>query len=429
MKNEKTKKINKQSLPAGRQGGAAMLISTVFFLFISLAIIFGLVSPAVRELKNSSVNLNSKKSYFLAESGSEDAMYRILNGMEISASEVITLDSNSVTTTINTLIGDSKEIISLGDVSNYQRKTSVLLTLGVGTAFSFGVQSGNGGFIMYNNAGVNGNVYSNGTILGDSGTFITGSAISAGPSGLIDDVNVGTVGTDEAWANDVTNTNVTGPLYCQSGSGNNKACDTSRPDAEEQDYPITDANITEWKAAAEAGGVIAGNYNVGSSGSLGPKKITGNLTFSNSKTLTLTGPVWVVGTITTANNSVVRVDPSYGVNSEVFLSDGKISLSNNTDFQGSGTAGSYILLLTTNSNNGGPGAGAIEVSNNAGTVILNAQNGRINFSNNSGANQATAETIFLDNNATVTYESGLVDVHFTSGPGGGYSIDNWEEAE
>jgi len=62
MKNFNFKKIK-------RNGGAAMLISVVFFLFISLAIISGLVSPTVRELKNATVNLNSKKSYFLAESG------------------------------------------------------------------------------------------------------------------------------------------------------------------------------------------------------------------------------------------------------------------------------------------------------------------------------------------------------------------------
>ena len=77
-----------------KNGGAAMLISVVFFLFISLAIIAGLVSPTVREFKNASVNLNSKKSYFLSESGSEDAAYRIINNMTIGSSETITLDSN-----------------------------------------------------------------------------------------------------------------------------------------------------------------------------------------------------------------------------------------------------------------------------------------------------------------------------------------------
>ncbi|KKR74815.1 MAG: hypothetical protein UU17_C0006G0023 [Candidatus Nomurabacteria bacterium GW2011_GWA1_40_8] len=58
------------------------------------------MAPAVREFRNASVYLNSKKSYFLAESGSEDALYRILNNMAIGASETITLDSNDATTDI-----------------------------------------------------------------------------------------------------------------------------------------------------------------------------------------------------------------------------------------------------------------------------------------------------------------------------------------
>src|SRR3989344_2173628 len=107
--------------------GAAMLVSVVFFLFISLAIISGLVAPTVREFKNASVSLNSKKSYFLAESGSEDAAYRIINNMIIDSNEIITLGSNSVTTNIATPSGETKQITSLGDVSDYQRKTSITL--------------------------------------------------------------------------------------------------------------------------------------------------------------------------------------------------------------------------------------------------------------------------------------------------------------
>src|SRR5665811_1110928 len=91
-----------------KNGGAAMLISVIFFLFISLAIISGLVSPTVREFKNASVNLNSKRSYFLAESGSEDALYRILNNLNLGSSETLTLNSNTATTAITTLVGNVK---------------------------------------------------------------------------------------------------------------------------------------------------------------------------------------------------------------------------------------------------------------------------------------------------------------------------------
>jgi len=58
MQNHENKRIKNKRLPAGRQGGAAMLISVIFFLFISLAIISGLVAPTVREFRNASANIN-----------------------------------------------------------------------------------------------------------------------------------------------------------------------------------------------------------------------------------------------------------------------------------------------------------------------------------------------------------------------------------
>ena len=128
MKNLNFKKNKKKYLPAGRQGGAAMLISVVFFLFISLAIISGLVLPTVREFKNTAVALSSKQSYFLAESGSEDALYRMLNNLAISVNETIVLNANEATTTITDIDSSTKQITSLGDVSGYQRKTGLTLS-------------------------------------------------------------------------------------------------------------------------------------------------------------------------------------------------------------------------------------------------------------------------------------------------------------
>ena len=120
MKNQMKRKINNQS-------GVAMLISVIFFLFISLAIILGLVGPTIREFKNASLNLNSKKSYFLAESGIEDAMYRITIGKTIGINENITLDSNIVNTDISAPIENIRQIVSLGDVGSVQRKILLIL--------------------------------------------------------------------------------------------------------------------------------------------------------------------------------------------------------------------------------------------------------------------------------------------------------------
>lgn len=169
--NNKPKKIK-------RNKGAAMLISVIFFLFITLAIISGLVTPSVREFRTANVNLKSKQSYFLAESGSEDAMYRILNSQTISSSETLSLNGNSATTNITTLFGNGKQITSLGDVSSLQRKVSLTLSTGAGVAFNYGIQAGNGGISVDGGSSVVGNIYSNSNINAISAT-ITGSAIAA----------------------------------------------------------------------------------------------------------------------------------------------------------------------------------------------------------------------------------------------------------
>jgi len=48
-------------------------------------------------------------------------------------------------------------------------------------SFNYGVQAGNGGFMMSGGAIVNGNVYSNGSIVATNGVHITGSATAANP--------------------------------------------------------------------------------------------------------------------------------------------------------------------------------------------------------------------------------------------------------
>ena len=581
--------------------GAAMLVVVVFLIFISLAIISGLVVPSVREFKISSESINSKKSYFLAESGVEDAMYRILTNKPISSSETITLDSNSATTNI-TSNGNQKEIVSLGDVSNYERKVDLLLTAGSGVSFNYGVQVGQGGIDLQGSSGINGNVYANGPITGSTSSFITGTAISANspalnadqsngsgtsaydvtfgnanatqdigqsfqlgssntlnkvqfyikkigspsnatvkivndasgspgsviyasgtlltssvassygwvevafttnpllntnttywlvidastssskyfvmgasnggyanglgkigqqggtwnnttPSGLdyffkiylggvfgliqgsslsqYNQLSVGTGGTGSAQAHTVNYTEATGFIYCQNGTGNNKSC-TSQTDPAYIAYPISDENITEWKGDAEAGGVYSGNYATPSYGTstLGPKKITGNLTVSGSHTLYLTGTIWVQGNVIVSGSAKIVLSASYGNSSGILVSDGWLDLEGSGQLNGNGQAGSYILFITTsNCDVSFCAHNAIDISGAAGSVVLNAQNGTISFSGSASAKEAVGYKMILTGATTISYESGLVNTNFTSGPSGGWNIGSWKETE
>jgi hypothetical protein len=166
--------------------GAAMMIVVFFFVFISLSILVGIVTPTVQEFKIASDSYSSKKSYFLAESGVEDAFYRIKNNRSISASESITIDGDTATTTITTVGTNQKQIDSMGDSNSKQRKTTLVLTTGAGVAFNYGLQAGNGGITMGGGATINGNVYSNGDVDAISAT-ITGSAVAANSLALTAD--------------------------------------------------------------------------------------------------------------------------------------------------------------------------------------------------------------------------------------------------
>lgn len=589
------KKLNKNK-------GAAMLVSVIFFLFISLAIIIGLVSPTVLAFKNANVNLSAKKSYFLAESGSEDVTYRYMNNMTVGTSETLMLDSNSATTTVTTLIGGTKQISTLSDVSNYERKTNITLSEGTGVSFNYGVQVGQGGITMEGSSGINGNVYANGPIVGSTSAFITGTAISAnapalssnqsngsgtpnhnftfgnatatqdiaqsfqissdipvskfsfyirkvgspsnatvrivtdnngspstsniatgtlvasnvtsayswvdaslatnpildvgttywvvidgsnnassyyvigannngyangvskigryanswgatspattdlffnvylgGMTGIIagssgsqwNQFSVGTGGAGSAQAHTVNYTEATGLIYCQTGTGNNKSC-TNQTDPVYQPFPVSDANIQQWKDDASSGGTISGNYDVSGSNTvtLGPKRITGNLTVGGSGTLYASGTLWVGGNIILSGSGKIRLPASFGSNSGVIIADGVISNGGSGQFLGSGTTNSFMMALTTSfCDVSFCPADAITVSGSAGSVVLYAANGTINFSGSANAKEAVGYRMRLSGSAVVNYDSGLANQNFVSGPSGGWSIGSWAETE
>lgn len=258
-----------------------------------------------------------------------------------------------------------------------------------------------------------------------------------GVNATISDVTVGLGSVGDAHAHTVEDSTIAGNLYCQTGSGNNKPCDTSRSDPPPQNFPISDGNIAFWKEQAEAGGVISGDYTpTGASSSLGPKKITGNFTLTDDHVLTLTGTVYVVGNITVENDAKVIVSSSYGGGSGVVVADGWIHVGNNGGLSGSGSPGSYVMFLstlscdgTTGANNCGHHDGAVDLHNGATGAIFYAGRGLIFFHNGAVAKQLTAQKIRLEESATVTYETGLINTIFTNGPSGGWNLIEWREIE
>ncbi len=582
--------------------GSAMIISLFFFMFITLAIILSVISPAARDFSLASANFNSKKAYFLAESGNEDIFYRLRNNRKISASETLNVGLDSVVTTITDLVTGQKQIISLGDSNSNQRKVSLLSNLGMGASFQYGVQVGAGGFTIGDHSVITGSIYSNGPVVGTNHATVTGSVTVAntpasnpdqqngsgvpdynivfakdkttrdigqsftvattgpaskidlyikkvgnpsnrtvylvndnngvpddnylasgtmpasavstsygwvsvsltsypqlvsgntywlvvdggennsnyytigantgyaggvakmgndhdqggkkhgswdnlnpsnadlffkvylgGINGLINNVDIGSNGVGDAIAHTVTNSSVVGTIYCQSGTGNNKYCTTLTSDPSPIELPLSEQNIQDWKDyALDTGGSIPGYTPGGKSVSLGPKQINGDLHLDDGDTLTITGTLWITGNFIIDKHAIVKLSSGYGGGSGVIVVDGRISISDDADFQGSGTSGSYILLL---SNSNCPsdiscnGNYAISVGKNVDAVMFYASNGVVKLKNHSTAKQITAYGIVIDKDSDLIYSTGLTNVNFVNSPGGTWAIDSWQETQ
>lgn len=254
----------------------------------------------------------------------------------------------------------------------------------------------------------------------------------------IDNVAIG----GDAAAYKVTNSTITGDLFCKDDDGsNNKVCDTGPEPPSPQNMPISDANITQWKVDAEAGGTIIGDYTPPDGSTLGPIKITGDLNInSTNQTVTITGTVWVEGNIDIDNSALVKLHTGYGANGGIIVADGWIHLDNLSVVTGSGTAGSYLLLLTTNDCNGFSNPSptgktcshhnsAVDLHENVSASVIYTSIGLLHLHRNVTIQEATAYKLKLAQGAIINYESGLANANFSAGPGAGFKILSWKEIE
>ncbi|MCR4322757.1 MAG: hypothetical protein NUV61_01575 [Candidatus Azambacteria bacterium] len=208
---------------------------------------------------------------------------------------------------------------------------------------------------------------------------------------------------------------------------------------------ISQANIDAWETQATAGGVIAGPYAPPNGTTLGPKKINGDLNLTtNGAIYYINGPVWVVGNITIDNNVKVILSPGFGTLSTVVIADnpaqqsttGTVLVQNGVRICGSAgynagtntcnpSNGSYIMFLSTYNGTDN----AIALKNNSDGAIFYASAGTLEIEQTASAKQITGYKVELENNAAITYESGLQSVNFSSGPSAGWKISSWKEVQ
>ncbi len=593
--------------------GYVMLVTAVVFMLVSLIISFGLTTPIIKQILSTRDIWGAKQSYFLSEAGIEDVMFRLKDSSfnsKLSMEETLSINDFETITTISTdtLTGNKTIKTSESNYDGYKRKIGAEVTQSEGVSFNYGIQTGNGGFFITGGSQVIGNIYSNGDIIGGSGTRITGSAVAAAgglgifkdqsneiplppPSGIVfnntgntrdfaqsfrpsttspvnrisiyikrtnwpsnftvklmtdnngmpgtqiastilntgnvstnygwvdlvftsspvlnsdtnywfvivgdtksgktstntytvgantaytlggakvgtasgvwnnttptgldsyfslylgsspaqiwgnegDYMYIGSTSTDIVWSSSIKHVRTPGTIYCEFGesNANGKVCNTSRPNPSTLPMPISQANIDQWKLEAESGGSTT-TLNIGwAGGIIGNKRIIGNLTVSGGGTLIVTGTLWVEGYITVSGGGKIKLSPSLGQNSAIILTDKYAQINGNGTFEGSGTPGSYPVLVSTSvcpsttpctdENNS-----AISLSGGSGAVVLIAPFGKVSINGGSGARAVTGDSIYISGGGIVTYETGLAELSFSSGPSGGWSIDGWGELE
>lgn len=405
------------------QSGQAALFAVLLLATASLAIGAGFFGLAVREQQSSRTFIRSLQMYAAAESGVEDAFLRLRTGMEWQSELSLSVGGVDAQITISDPVGGSQTILAQGNRQGLVRKAEAVANISSDNPlFAYGAQVGDGGLVMDNLSRVIGNVFSNGNITGSSGAVIQGTVEVAGSGRHIEEVRVeGDVSADHCEEADIV-----GVLRANTENDcNYGSFQALGAPAEPLPLPISSEWIQKRKDEAAAGGT-SGTYALSgsSTASLGPRKIQGNLTISNSAQLALTGTVWVTGDVDIKNEALVKLASSYGSTSGVVITDGKITLQNNSVSQGSGQAGSYLMYLATESFDD-----AITIKNNAIADIVYTSQGTVVIENNEAIRQVTGYRAHLKNNATLTYEIGIQSPSFSNGTAGPSEITSWRETE
>lgn len=406
--------------------GFIISIITFFVLAIMISVAITMSALVFYRQQISTNAVKSTQSYYAAEAGIEDALLRLNKNPTIAVTSYdLSVGESVANVTILDAVSNSKNIESQGNTQELIRKVKATYVFeGEGNSFFYGIQVGEGGLIMNNNSKIIGNVFSNGHVTGGNGSAITGTVQISGSGNKLSNVDIGVDAYVDICENN--GTNITGVLHANNANNCNYGSLTaSELPVNPVPLPIADSQIDAWRVEAANSQIINNNFVIDNSTtqSLGPAQIMGSLTVKKNSTLNVTGTISVFGPIIFENGSTVKLDNFYGYYSGVIISSNTINVKNGSLLEGSGQEGSYLLVVSTMPYN----SSSINVDNNAFGAIFYTNNGGITLSNNTGVKAIIGYQITLNNNAEVTYESGLSNVLFYSGPGGGWKVENWEE--
>ncbi len=414
-----------------------VLISTITLLYILLVTGIALVSLAIITLRYMQKAHLSAQALNIAEGGIDKAVWSLNHIPHYSGEENTPLGEGKFSISIQD-IGSEKIIESTAQIPNIppylaQKKIRVRVTpnpQGEGISFRYAVQVGEGGLRLNSNSRINGNVSSNGSITGDANSEIRGEARANG--NIFGDTNHEIYGDVYAFGNisGEGNYKIFGDAYATGTISDPPEVEGDRyPNQDPSNLPPIDPlptiNYDYWKAQANVNNdPYLGDLELNSQSlPLGPKKIEGNLTLTNSS-LTLTGPIHVTGNFEMNSNSHLYLDEDFRSNGTVLIVDGTIRINSNAIIHPtSADPKGYILLVTTSSS-----SPAIEINSNSSGGVYYALEGTLQINSNGDVVAIVAKQLILNANAELNYDEGLASAYFSTGPGGSWIIKrgSWE---
>lgn len=403
---------------SNQRPGVVTTVTVLAVTGVVMAAFLTLTTLSTSQLAQVRETADSEQVFFAAEGGLNHGLKKLIAS---AAPGSYSLAINGAAVDVEILIdptdpiGKRRIVTSTARLAGKERRLTITAnTNSIGGHLEYALQSGNGGIELDNNSAVHGNLYSNGSVIGQNKNAITvyGDIWSACPpadrpacpNSLIRRVTVGTpTATHHTHAAHYDDVIVAAP-------GIQETTTTLDP----APYPFTQQKIDEFKNIADDVTQPLGDVTVNGDLTLDAQKIQGNLVI-NSGTLTLNGPVWVTGIIDMKPNVRIRLPASAGENSGVLMTDQTVNIENNAELAGSGNPKSFLLVISFKADLVDP---VIIAANNSTAVVYFAPAGLIEVRPAQGGglvNNVTGEKIHLRNNAQVQFNANLAGFSIPAG--------------
>lgn len=435
------------------------VIATIALMVMSAFVLAAITTSTVLasdELRMSGTEVQAEKTFYAAEAGINDALYK-LHSSPLPVPYTLTVDGVGVAVNIVPDPNDGYRRIITSTATDPTGKVRTLeisvQTSTYAQSIEYAVFAGIGGFTMNNNTAIFGDIYSNGSIVGSTGNSpqgkICGSDIwTAGPT--IEKVIVGPYAssnppitctktgtvhahavsksevnstveyeTIDQYTRDHTSAEIakTGPvtksLPVDDGkiaqwTGEVRDCFNAALPADRQEFSTTTISATPaqpWSKPTR----VNGNLKIKGNGTtltvISCLWVTGILEVENGASMVLSKNAYIQGTATWEQGSTTSLSASVGENDGMIIVDGKTTIENGVDIHGNaGNVHSSLLVLssihdTTNV--------AVDVANTSSGVLYYAPYSVVQAGNNAYLNSTLAYNVVMRPQSVVEYKSDL----------------------